>query len=795
MPRPPIASPSPSRRFGTPRFPAWLDDRRLVLAVIVAVAFFVRAYALDVPAMWGDEIFGPIMADKPLGYLMRWNRLEDVHPPLFYFVMKFVLALGTSDFALRLPAVVCGVLSVLLMHRVGRAWLDEDAGLLAAAVLAVTPAHLYLSRVVRFYSFTVLLCLVGLLLLKRYADHREAGALRWLLAVLALLLLSEFTSVMPLAAFFAILAAIILAHPGRKAALGRLVKYGAPAFALPLVFLVMTTLQRRGFSVKATPLEALGNFAKSLLALVTTPTSPSLPFFGHWLLPLLAVVGAVRLLRTGRRTLALAVCFFVFPALVIMAIRPGYCLAYWHLFFLIPILALLSAAGIEALVPAASRARAALGLALLGAAVLLGPLRPGYYAPLTHGEDHREIAKAVVGDTQPGSPILLDSMGLDFVDWYARQYGLDDRLADQRLEPRPGPLTLNVFLGAGGALGHLADAGHPVSDWARVVSERPLGVSRLVKAVVERQPEVPLDLSGKPLELDAHPARFYKYARQAEGVTIYPYWGNAVIATGNDVPASFSYRLTNPDGGGDKVVSLRMLYRNIGQGNRFTAKASFDGQPSVTLVDSHGPEAPNARLTSDAPLVERTVGLRREEPFATLDVTFEMTCALITPHYPTSNLMTVGFSGLTVTARPFGPDLMDEAALDPLFSLSGLGGVEREAERRWRWAMGPKNAIDFTLARDTPLRLTYAVVNPFPDQGYTLSVNGTVLARETGLARTDWKDPADVRTVAFTGKAGHNSLAFAFDKINHVNAAFTETDATPYAAAFTVLRLETRGEQ
>ncbi|WP_428562663.1 MAG: glycosyltransferase family 39 protein [Solidesulfovibrio sp. DCME] len=786
----PIAPPSalgPDR----PRLAAWLDNRSCILALLAGIAFVVRAYHLDGPSMWGDEIFGPIMATKPLAYLMRWNWLEDVHPPLFYFVMKGVLALSHSDFALRLPAVACGVLSVLVMYRVGEAWLDKDAGLLAAAVLAVTPAHLYLSRVVRFYSFTVLLCLVGLWLLKRYLDHRENGALGWLVAVLALLLLAEFTSLMPLAAFFAILLAIILARPGRKAALGRCIRYGAAAFALPLVFLVMTTLQRRGFAVKATPFEALENFWRTVAVLVTAPAGPNLSFWWLWLLPLLAVAGAVRLARTGRRLLAVALSFLVFPALVIMAIRPAYCLSYWHLFFLIPILALLAAAGLEALVPAPYRPRAALGVGLLGAVALLGPLAGHYYAPTAYGEDPREAAKAVVGDTLPGSPILQDAMGVDFVDWYARQYALDDRLADQRVEPRQGPLTLNIVLGAGGGLGHLADAAHPVSDWATVTADRPLGVSRLVKAVVQRQPEVPLDLSGKPLELDAHPARFYTSVHQAAGVTIYPYWGNAVIATANDAPASFSYRLTNPGGGGHTAIRLGLLYRNIGRGNRFTAKASFDGQPSVTLVDSHGPEAPNARLTSDDPLVERTVSLRREEPFTTLDVTFELTCALITPHYPTSNLMTVGFSKLTVAARPYGPDLMDEAAMDPLVSLTGLGGVEHEGERRWRWATGPKNSLDFSLERDTPLRLTYAFVNPFHDQGYTLTANGAVLARETGLARTDWKDPASPRTVAFTGKAGPNSLAFAFDKVNHVNDAFTEADATPYAAAFTVLRLET----
>jgi len=330
---------------------------QIALALILVVAFIVRIYRLDTPSMWGDEIFGPVMASKPLGYLLRWNWLEDVHPPTFYFFIKLVLLVSQSDFSLRLPAVILGVLSVFLIHRIGKAWLGEQGGLLAAGFLAVCVPHVYLSRVVRFYSFTVVLCLLGLLLLTRFMERRDKRTLAWFAAVLGALLLAEFTSLMPIMALCVSMFVVILSGRDRLRLLRSFLAYGLAAFALPGFFLVATALVRNKYSGIATLQGTLDNFLAAL-SWLASGLSHRPSGIEYWLVGFVAVValaGVARLAVMARPLLGICLSFVLCPLLLILFIRPGYSLAFWHLYYLIPVLVLLGAAAVQAVLPARAR--------------------------------------------------------------------------------------------------------------------------------------------------------------------------------------------------------------------------------------------------------------------------------------------------------------------------------------------------------------------------------------------------------------------------------------------------------
>ena len=58
-----------------------------------------------------------------------------------------VLVFGYHGWALLLPQVVEGVAAVFLLHRTVRLWAGEEAGLLAALILALTPITVAIDRV------------------------------------------------------------------------------------------------------------------------------------------------------------------------------------------------------------------------------------------------------------------------------------------------------------------------------------------------------------------------------------------------------------------------------------------------------------------------------------------------------------------------------------------------------------------------------------------------------------------------------------------------------------------------
>ena len=142
------------RRFLTPwrspaDQPAWARPALLAIAVLAAVAYgwgmagasvepFYGAAARSMSESWHDFIFG---AFDPAGTVT-----VDKLPGALWMQALSLRIFGFHIWALVLPQVVEGVLTILVLYRAVRRLAGPAAGLTAAAVLAVTPITVLLSR-------------------------------------------------------------------------------------------------------------------------------------------------------------------------------------------------------------------------------------------------------------------------------------------------------------------------------------------------------------------------------------------------------------------------------------------------------------------------------------------------------------------------------------------------------------------------------------------------------------------------------------------------------------------------
>jgi 4-amino-4-deoxy-L-arabinose transferase-like glycosyltransferase len=142
------------RRFLTPwRSPAdqpgWARPSLLAIAVVAAVGYawgmagasvepFYGAAARSMSESWHDFIFG---AFDPAGTVT-----VDKLPGALWMQALSLRVFGFHIWALILPQVVEGVLTILVLYRAVRRLAGPAAGLTAAAVLAVTPITVLLSR-------------------------------------------------------------------------------------------------------------------------------------------------------------------------------------------------------------------------------------------------------------------------------------------------------------------------------------------------------------------------------------------------------------------------------------------------------------------------------------------------------------------------------------------------------------------------------------------------------------------------------------------------------------------------
>jgi len=147
-----------------------------MMVALVAGAFAIRIRNLGVSDLTFDEAASAFISAKPYPEMVKYL-LGAFHelPPAYYMLLRaWEFFAGRSEFALRYPSVISGVLSVALLYRLGRRGLGIGVGLIAATVLALQPFHAYYSQDARMYTLLPLEALVVV-----YFFDRLCHELRW----------------------------------------------------------------------------------------------------------------------------------------------------------------------------------------------------------------------------------------------------------------------------------------------------------------------------------------------------------------------------------------------------------------------------------------------------------------------------------------------------------------------------------------------------------------------------------------------------------------------------------------
>lgn len=78
---------------------------------------------------------------------LQFRSLDDYKPPLYiYLTVPSVAIFGLNEFAVRFPSALLGVLAVIMTYFLTKEFFDQRAGLIAAALLAISPWHLQFTR-------------------------------------------------------------------------------------------------------------------------------------------------------------------------------------------------------------------------------------------------------------------------------------------------------------------------------------------------------------------------------------------------------------------------------------------------------------------------------------------------------------------------------------------------------------------------------------------------------------------------------------------------------------------------
>ena len=124
----------------------------LLLLLLLLASTGLRLYRLD-EGLWLDEILTYVRyARLPLGDIVRTFDSENQHFLYSILASLSFQIFGESGWALRLPAVLFGVASILALYLLGKEVAGSVEGLLAAALMAFSYHHLWFSQNARGYT-------------------------------------------------------------------------------------------------------------------------------------------------------------------------------------------------------------------------------------------------------------------------------------------------------------------------------------------------------------------------------------------------------------------------------------------------------------------------------------------------------------------------------------------------------------------------------------------------------------------------------------------------------------------
>jgi len=166
--------------------PRWWQHPRLALAIIVAVGALLRIYRCDALSLWLDEGITVHVSRQPWVTVLGFHGAYETHPPLYFILVKVTALLVPELHAGRVVSIVAGTVTIPVVYSLAARVLGTRPALVAGAVLAISPLHIWYSQEARMYALGALLVTMSYLaLVGFYWSPRRAWAILYGLAVLS----------------------------------------------------------------------------------------------------------------------------------------------------------------------------------------------------------------------------------------------------------------------------------------------------------------------------------------------------------------------------------------------------------------------------------------------------------------------------------------------------------------------------------------------------------------------------------------------------------------------------------
>jgi len=139
---------------------------KAVLSIILFAGFMFRVCGISFRSFFSDEVFIVKTVQNPLSSLFA---IDAPHGPLPFYILHFWSKLfGSSEFWIRMPSVLFGVLTCYLIYKITVELTDKRTALIAATLAALSPFLILYDQTARWYSLFTLTSMASVYFLISY---------------------------------------------------------------------------------------------------------------------------------------------------------------------------------------------------------------------------------------------------------------------------------------------------------------------------------------------------------------------------------------------------------------------------------------------------------------------------------------------------------------------------------------------------------------------------------------------------------------------------------------------------
>jgi uncharacterized membrane protein len=284
-----------------------------ILILLTLLGAFLRLFQLGTASLWLDEASTLTFARESPAQI--WGSLSagEFNPPLFYWVEHAMLIFGESEVVLRLVPAVLGILTIPVFYFIGTEILDRNTGILAAALLAFSPFHIFYSQEARAYAPMLFFFSIAFFFYLRFIRTwgRRDAILFGIFSAIAFW--THFYAFVPILALF--IFALCLKGKEILRDLRTAIPLAIPAaifviLSLPLIFYAVQLFAARTGGAPAFGIRGLDTITETIIQISGFSDILACIFVA------LFIIGVVALYRKDRVRSLLLVFTFTFPLLV-----------------------------------------------------------------------------------------------------------------------------------------------------------------------------------------------------------------------------------------------------------------------------------------------------------------------------------------------------------------------------------------------------------------------------------------------------------------------------------------------